>query len=549
MDSPLKRIDKLESIGIHGLTIQRKAYNLARVQFSFPKDNPSRKQFSWSVRREGNPEDSYISVHPGLNHWDLQMPPNKAKVNFIVGFLKAAGQGPVSTSKYDNFWTGTLSMDLAQEDETSKREADVGTFSRHRTEETRTYPLAQAGQTAERLRDQEPPQDDLASLRSGITELQQDIAELRESLFDHINVNILTDQKRLKKFIGLDDGEEIQELRDQIAALEGKSKQHFVELTTTLEQKFEAQKKEVEGQLLHFEEKIEEKLKTHKTLEAVSQAITDLKVDDLKERILQDQSEILASREIDAEELRKASENLNAILTECTKLIPTSREPGDKDFLRKRLETIKAGIFSMLKRMEGVPRDFMAKELENLQLPRLDVSTSFLGNQGEVSFLDDSWTPPNPIAAYQKRLDRSLINTRSKYLEEKERILSSLFKNSVELRDAMDKFVSEVVFPFTETTLEEIQTWHEGLQGGRGRSAAEIEEVKRNIWHLCGIEEIPVREEDTVFDDKLHHKIGEEIHKNLPKNLVLKVRGKGYRIASSKKIIRKASVVLNKIYS
>lgn len=495
-----EKLDKLESIGIHDLTIPEAAHNWIRVQFSFPKDKGFHIPYHWYATL-GQNTTRYERVRPGRNQQMVYIPPNTKEVKVLVG-LSESSSGGFGSPAHKDFWSGIFYPGYSQKEESA--------------------------------RGQSLSQDDLASLRSRITELEKNISDLKVALYDHIKVDMLTDSNRLREFIELGEAEEIRELRDQINNIEVTRKKYKAELAA-----------EINRKLSDFEARIEEKPKSGNTLEEISQTITDLKVEDLKKRILQDQSEILASREIDAEERRTASKNLDSILEELMKLRPASWQPEDEDCLKKLLGSMVTEIDSMQKRIEGLSGDPIAKELENLCIPRFDDSTSLLGDLGEVSFLDDSWRPTDPLAAYQERVDQSLINVRSKYLGERERVLSIFLKDGIELGNAMDEFVSEVVFPFTETTLKEIQEWHEGLEGGRGRSTGEIEEVKKNIWRLSGIEEIPVREEQTRFDENLHHKIDEEIHENLPKKLVLKVRGKGYRIASSNKIIRKARVIVN----
>ena len=130
-------------------------------------------------------------------------------------------------------------------------------------------------------------------------------------------------------------------------------------------------------------------------------------------------------------------------------------------------------------------------------------------------------------------------------MDESRKYRSRGFESSDELRYAMEEFVCKTVFPFTETPLNEIRKKIQSLSEENRKPDEMIDEVRASILKFAGIEDIPAENGITIFDPYLHDEYAKDTNSNFKDRVVLKVVKKGYRIAWSGKVIRKAGESVN----
>lgn len=277
-------------------------------------------------------------------------------------------------------------------------------------------------------------------------------------------------------------------------------------------------------------------------LKKINEEIARNKVEYLRERICQDCSDLKLAENNLEKGYVEIYEQVSKVIKKIPFLLPTALPEGvEWGVALKNLDK----EFTTIKRRKEGPIDVI-RELENINLQDFHDNGSSYSEDIKATFLSQSWTPSDPIQSYQNKLDKYLKKIHTKYLQDREKSCSQLFKTSDEFRDALEKFVEKDLFPFTETSLNEIKKCRQNQEPQKSKEYKDqFDSVRAYILKLAGIEEFSIKK-GTSFDEAVHVRVRDQMDTRYPNNVVLETDTPGYRLNwGTEKVIRKARVIIN----
>ena len=238
-------------------------------------------------------------------------------------------------------------------------------------------------------------------------------------------------------------------------------------------------------------------------------------------------------------------ESMKRINKVLQNLFPNNPTTEEERWINKRIDPVMKKLDKISQYIEFNPKHLLDK-LEKI-IFHID-SLDFKEIQEEVrkiqmeSFEKGPWKSIDPVIFFQNQFDESLEKIRQEYFKEKETAKKSFFQNNKDLDNALNGFIINSVFPFSETEIDEIKDWHKTIDSERAKTSQEIEETRLNILSLANIQEIIVNIGSEKFNSEYHMEEGSE-NQDLSDCTVIEVLRKGYRIGVLGKVIKKAIVI------